>query len=46
MSDLGWVEIHQDITSQKRAEAELARAEPRRERARDMTERAARVELA
>jgi diguanylate cyclase (GGDEF)-like protein len=24
MSDLGWVEIHQDITSQKRAEAELA----------------------
>jgi diguanylate cyclase (GGDEF)-like protein len=24
MSDRGWVEIHQDITSQKRAEAELA----------------------
>jgi diguanylate cyclase (GGDEF)-like protein len=24
MSDLGWVEIHQDITSQKRDEAELA----------------------
>src|SRR5262249_5389023 len=24
MSDLGWVEIHQDITSEKRAEAELA----------------------
>src|SRR5262249_30631623 len=25
MSDEGWVEIHQDITAQKRAEAELAR---------------------